>query len=487
MRTIILICLLASPIIAAEPPKPNVLYILADDLRCDLGCEGGPAKTPNLDALAQRGVRFGRAYCQQAVCNPSRSSFLTGLRPDTLHLWNNSLHFRAKNPDVVTLPGWFLKHGYTTRDVGKVFHNWHTEPKGDRPSWSSDEFLHYANHGSDAPAVKGQLPENLAIPFGRKYGDGPVCERRDVPDDAYYDGRIANEAVRVLAEVKDKPFFLAVGFWKPHAPFNAPKKYWDLYDPAKLPGFDPNVPKDGPAIALHDNREILGMNKDRIVPTKEQVAEMRHGYLANISYMDAQLGKVIEALDKSGAAANTIIVFHSDHGYHLGEHTLWAKTSNFEFDARVPLMVVPPKGVQAGKVADGPVELVDVFPTVCELAGMPAPKGLQGVSLVPTLKDAAKGLKEFAFTQHPRPAYFDRTPKGVPDAMGCSVTTGAMRYTEWRDWETGRVIAAELYDHAKDAAETVNVVEAPAQADARKRMRAALHAQFPPEVAPAKR
>jgi iduronate 2-sulfatase len=456
---------------------------VADDLRTDLGCYGGPAKTPTLDALARRGVRFNAAYCQQALCNPSRSSFLTGKRPDDLHLWNNGTHFREKNPDVITLPQWFKQHGYVTRDVGKIFHNWHTKEKGDRRSWSADEFLHYANHGDDVPKVTGELPPNAAGEFGRTYGASPLCERRDVPDDAYYDGRVAAEAVRVLAEVKDKSFFLAVGFWKPHAPFNAPKKYWDLYDRVAQPPLDPARPAGAPDLAFHDSREIRGIPPKQVTFTAEQAAEIRHGYLANISYLDAQLAKVLAALDEHGLAENTLIVFHGDHGYHLGEHGLWGKTSNFELDARVPLIVAPPKCDQAGKTAGGPVELLDLFPTVCELAGVKPPAGLAGVSLAPALDDVAKAVKGAAFTQHPRPAYFDRTAKGVPDAMGYSVRTSAVRYTEWRDWETGRVLAAELYDPR----ETKNRVNAPPSAEAFEAAKAALHKQFPSDTAPAKR
>jgi iduronate 2-sulfatase len=472
---------------AADPPKRNVLYVIADDLRDDLGCYGGPAKTPTIDALARRGVLFNAAYCQQALCNPSRSSFLTGKRPDDLHLWHNGMHFREKNPDVVTLPQWFKEQGYTTRDVGKIFHNWHTKEKGDRRSWSSDEFLHYANHGDDAPKVKGELPPNLAGKFGRDYGAVPMCECRDVPDEAYFDGQVASEAVRVLRELKGEPFFLAVGFWKPHAPFNAPKKYWDLYDRAKLPPFDPARPKGAPDVAFHDGRELLGIPPKQVNFTSEQVAEIRHGYLANISYLDAQLARVLATLDELKLTDNTLIVFHSDHGYHLGEHDLWAKTSNFERDARVPLLIVTPKCAQAGKTANAPVELVDLFPTMCDLTGVKSPPGLAGQSLAPVLEDVTKGSNRVAFTQHPRPAYFDRTPKGVPDVMGYSVRTGAVRYTEWRDWETGKVIGAELYDHARDPNETENRIERPPSAEDLKAAKAALHKQFPPETPPARR
>lgn len=469
---------------AAE--KRNVLFIVADDLRADLGCYGSAAKTPNLDALAARGFRFERAYCQQAVCNPSRSSFLTGKRPDTLHLWSNGTHFREKNPDVTTLPQRFKESGYETRGIGKIFHNWHTQEKGDRRSWSADEFLHYANHGDDKPDVKDELPPNLALDIGRDYGSVPMCERRDVPDDAYYDGRVSAEAVKVLGAVKDKPFFLAVGFWKPHAPFNAPKKYWDLYDPTNLPPFDPARPKDAPDVAFHDNREIFGIPPKQIKPTAAQVAEMRHGYFANISYMDAQVGKVLKAIDDHKLTDSTVIVFVSDHGYHIGEHGLWAKTSCFEFDARVPLIVAAPQTKAAGKATPALAELVDLFPTLTELCGLKAPAGLDGVSLVPVLADPAKTLKSAAFTQHPRPAYFDRTERGVPDAMGYSVRTAAGRYTEWRDWTTGKLRVAEYYDHTRDPNELTNQLDQAQDSEGLKAARQALHTQFPPDIPPSK-
>ncbi|MBN9518591.1 sulfatase [bacterium] len=474
----------AAPAAAQPADRPNVLFIVADDLRCELGCYGSPARTPNLDALAARGVRFERAYCQQAVCNPSRSSFLTGRRPDTLRLWSNGIHFRERNPGVVTLPQWFLRHGYETRGVGKIFHNWHTKEKGDRRSWSADEFLHYANHGDDAPRVEGQLPPNGALDIGRLYGAVPVCERRDVPDEAYYDGRVAAEAVRVLREVKDRPFFLAVGFWKPHAPFNAPKRYWDLYAPQALPAYDPARPAGAPDVALHDSREVLGAPPKNVTPTAAQAAEMRHGYLANVSYMDAQVGKVLKALADLGLTGRTVVVFLSDHGYHVGEHTLWGKTSCFEFDARVPLIVSAPQMPTAGRTCRSLVELVDLFPTVAGAAGLNPPQGLDGTSLVPLLVDATRAGKAAAFTQHPRPAYFDRTPAGVPEAMGYSARTDRGRLTEWRDWTTGRVLAAEWYDHAADPHERANRIDAARESPEVAAARRALHAQFSPDVPP---
>ncbi|MFM9090655.1 MAG: sulfatase [Verrucomicrobiota bacterium] len=482
-RLAVLLALAVSAVAAPGPARPNVLLLLADDLRPELAGYGSPALTPNLERLARRGVRFERAYCQQAVCNPSRSSFLTGLRPDTLGLWNNGTHFRELRPDVTTLPQHFRNHGYVTRNVGKVFHNWHTREKGDARSWSAPEFLHYATHGADAPQVEGPLPPNLASGGGRQYTDVPLTECRDVPDEAYYDGRVAAEAVRVLREIRDRPFFLAVGFWKPHAPFNAPKRYWDLDDRARLPPVDLRAPAGAPELALHDGREILGLpGPGRISPDAALVAEMRHGYFANISYLDAQLGKVLDALDASGVASRTVVVFAGDHGFHLGEHGLWGKTSNFELDARVPLLIALPGSGPRGVATRAFAELVDLFPTLNAACGLPAVPGLDGLSLLPVLRDPAAAVKPAAFSQHPRPAYYDREPAKVPRAMGYSVRTDAVRYTEWRDWASGSVIARELYDAFADGGETRNRAGDPALAAAEADAAARLRAQFPPRA-----
>lgn len=442
---------------AADRQPPHVLFIMADDLRPELATYGSPALTPNLDRLAKRSVRFERAYCQQALCNPSRSSLLTGMRPDTLGLWSNGTHFRDLKPDVTTLPLWFKEHGYTSRCVGKIFHNWHTAVKGDPQSWSAPEFLHYANHGDDKPEITGELPPDHAT--------APKCECRDVPDEAYFDGRVAAEAVRVLgdaAKQPDQPLFLAVGFWKPHAPFNAPKQYWDLYDRAKLPPLDPRRPSGAPEVAFHDGRELRGLPPNQLTFTPEQAAEIRHGYFANIAYMDAQIGKVLAALEKSGLAERTMVVFAGDHGYHVGEHDLWAKTSNYELDAQVPLMISTPKMQAAGQSSRALVELVDLFPTLVELCGLPKPNGLEGKSLKPILNDPeAASIKAAAFTQHPRPAYYDREPDKTPRAMGYSVRTNRVRYTEWRAWKSGDVVARELYDAVNDPAEMINLADSP--------------------------
>lgn len=463
---------------SAGPAKTNVLFIMADDFRAELSSYGSRAHTPNLERLAKRSVQFNRMYAQQAVCNPSRSSLLTGRRPDTLRVWNNSTHFRTPNPDVITLPLWFKEHGYVSRCVGKIFHNWHTAEKGDPRSWSAPEFLHYANHGDDS--ARGENPP-LSAPMRTplRYGGGPLCEMRNVPDEAYYDGRVAQEAVRVLGEVRDQPFFLAVGFWKPHAPFNAPQKYWDLYQRGDFEKFNGGRPEGAPEIAFHKSTEILGKNGDAASLPISQAAEMRHGYFANISFLDAQIGKVLDALDRSGAADRTVVVFISDHGYHVGEHSLWGKTSNFEFDARVPAFISAPGFSSAGKKTDALGELVDLFPTLTQLCGLPETEGLDGKSLVPVLRDPAVAGKPGAFSQHPRPAYFDREPSKIPQSMGVSIRTPSVRYTEWRDWKTGAVLASELYDSVNDPAETLNRVDAPEFADRQREAAALLLAQFP--------
>ena len=272
-----------------------------------------------------------------------------------------------------------------------------------------------------------------------------------------------------------------MGFWKPHAPFNAPKRYWDLYDRAKLPPLDPRRPEGAPEIAFHQSTEILGPPvKDQKKLTPEQTAEMRHGYFANISYMDAQLGKVLDALDRSGVAESTIVVFVADHGFHIGEHSLWGKTSNFELDARVPLFIATPGSQQAGMRTSSPTELIDLFPTLVDLCHLPKPAGLEGRSLAPVLRDPTAQLKPAAFTQHPRPAYYDREPSGQPTIMGYSVRTDRVRYTEWRDWKSGEVTARELYDGATDPAEMRNAIDSPALSAARAEAAALLTKQFPP-------
>jgi len=463
-RTFVLVALWFTPLVFAcadDAVRPNVLMIATDDMNDWIGCFGGHAdvKTPNIDRLAKRGLRFNKAYCQQAVCNPSRASVMTGRRIDTLQVWDLPTHFRTHFPDIVTLPQHFKNNGYFTQNIGKIFHNWIHELQGDPESWSVPAVMHFANHNADKAIVDGPLPPSSSR--------DPKCECRDVPDDAYFDGRVASLAIDSLRLRKEKsePFFLAVGFWKPHSPFNAPKRYWDLYVREKISLPEPaEWPQDAPRIAWHDSREILGSGPSQRKLTDDAIREIRHGYLANISYMDSQLGRVIDELDRLGLADNTVIVFWSDHGYHLGEHTLFAKTSNFELDARVPVIIATPKMKTAGQTTESLAELMDLYLTLADVCKLPQPVGIEGVSLAPILTEPTATVREVALTQHARPPYFDREPSKSPTHMGYSIRSETHRYTEWRDWKTGEATARELYDHRIDTDETRNLANEPDEA-----------------------
>lgn len=454
----------ASPQASAE--RLNVLFIAVDDMRAELDCYGDTfAKSPNIDRLAQRGTLFTRAYCQQSVCNPSRASLLTGLRPDTLRVWDLPTHFRKNHPDVVTLPQLFKQNGYFTQNIGKMFHNWRQDDfKGDPVSWSVPAKLHYASHYTDNPLIDGDLPPNLATL--------QKTECRDVPDEAYFDGRVAAETIKAMRQIKSKPFFLAVGFWKPHLPFNAPQKYWDLYDRSQvsLPS-NPKPPTGVPPIALQDYQIDPKQNL-----TDDDVRELRHGYYAATTYLDAQIGRVLAELDRLGLREKTIVVFWSDHGLHLGEHGLWSKTTNFELDARVPLIIATPQH-KGGQRAAGLVELLDLYPTLADLCGLTAPDDLEGVSLRPMLEDPSATVKTVALTQNPRPPY----PRGKdPEVMGYSIRTDRYRYTQWRRFDNGQVIARELYDHATDPRETVNLANSSQHEAMLKRLATQLSAEIDP-------
>ncbi len=454
-----LTALLIGPVQVTAAERLNVLFIAADDLRNDLTVYGHPlVRTPHLDRLAKRGVTFNRAYCQQALCNPSRTSLMTGRRPDTLAIWDLPTHFREVDPDIVTLPQLFKQHGYFTQNIGKIYHNWRQETQGDPQSWSVPAVLHFNTHYADRPQVEGKLPRNFAV-FPRTENRWKT-EILDVPDEAYFDGRVSRLAVEALQQraQSNQPFFLAVGFWKPHLPFNPPKKYWDLYDPADFsPAENDQPPENCPDIALHNGRELLGTGSGRLDLKREWNIELLRGYLAGISFLDAQIGKLLDELDRQNLTDNTVIVFWSDHGFHLGEHSLWCKTSNFELDARVPLIITPPNCESAGQKTDSFAELLDLYPTLSDLCELPSPTGTEGTSLVPVLRNPKASVKSAAWTQHPRPAYY----KGKPDTMGVSVRTDRYRYTEWRETASGKVVASELYDHKTDPGENHNVVTTP--------------------------
>ena len=465
--------------------SPNVLFIVADDLNCAIGPYGdGVAVTPSLDRLAERGVVFLNAYCQQAVCNPSRSSFLTGLRPDHVGVDDLRKSFRETAPNgdsLVTLPEFFKRHGYFTQNIGKMFHN--TGDTQDRRSWSIDEIFFHGTHAADTVYANK--------PFRTVKMKAPVTEALDVPDTAYRDGQIADfAATAIRKDAGSQPFFLAVGFWRPHLPFVAPKHYWDLYDPQSIPGPMPaTAPTDAAPIALHDSREIRGYGskpRDRVF-SAEEIRHFRHGYYASISFLDAQVGKLLKALDGSPNADNTVIVFTSDHGFHIGEHALWGKTTNFELDARVPLIVADPRRPKGhGQTTCQIVELVDLYPTLVDVAGLPlaAERSLDGTSLKRSLDEPGHQVFDTALTQHQHPFYGSRDNW---KAWGCSIRTPRWRYTEWRSIDSGSLVASELYDHESDSAETRNVVADAAHADVVSKLAERLADGFPNKLTPGHR
>jgi iduronate 2-sulfatase len=399
---------------------------------------------------------------------------MTGRRPDTLKVWDLNTHFRKNIPDVVTLPQHFKSHGYHTEAIGKIYHD---PPKfRDAPSWSVPAVL------DDTSAVRGKYAgqDNLRIyqPDGKPGQEkASATEAADVPDNAYIDGRVADVAIERLRDLvtRPQPFFLAVGIRRPHLPFTAPKRYWDLYDPAKLKIVpQPQPPRGAPALALHDSQELRGYigMPAKGAWTPEQVTTLRHGYYAATSFADAQIGRVLSALREHGLDKNTLVVVWSDHGYHLGEHGLWSKTTNYEVDTRVPLILAYPNQPHRGAPVSSPVELLDVYPTLVDLAGLPAPAGLEGRSLRPRIESFERTGPGAAFSQFPRPwPYRDQ-----PDVMGYAVRTATHRYVEWRRFATAEVVARELYAyHGDEPFESENLADAPAEAG---RMRE-LAAQLP--------
>ena len=459
---------------AAETKRPNVLFIAVDDLRPEVNASGSNViKTPNLDRIAARGTTFDRAYCQQAVCSPSRSSLMTGRRPDATRVWDLETHFRTALQDAVTVAQYFKNHGYHSMSMGKIFHGGFDDPQ----SWSvPSQYPKSPQYASEA-ALKMQNDPANTDKKGR--ARGPAVEDADVPDDTYADGKIARLAVKTLGELKQstKPFFLAVGMLKPHLPFVAPKKYWDLYDPAKIyvPAFQ-KLPAGAPGFVGHTNGELKSYAD---IPNNGAIDDalarrLRHGYYAAISYMDAQVGLVLDALEKEGLADNTVIVLWGDHGWQLGEHGLWHKHTNFEVSARSPLIISAPGQKAVGRKSLSLAEFIDIYPTLADLCGLPKPKDVEGVSLKPVLDDAAASVRPVAISQYPR-------SDGGKSLMGYSIRDDRWRLTLWRDRKDNSIHATELYDEVGDPHETVNVATKPELAEVIARLTKFL----PPPIAPA--
>jgi len=455
----LLVGLFASPAPAAD--RPNVLFIAVDDLRPELGCyDKRHIKSPNIDRLAQSGVLFRRAYCQQAVCGASRTSLLTGMRPDSTRVWGNSVHFRNTVPNIVALPEHFKNHGYHVVGMGKIYHGSLNDPQSWSVPWQSFPGMVWLRPENQAQMARSRAEAEKRGLKGKALGRaarGPATEAADVADDAYPEGQVADMAIETLRKVKNRPFFLAVGFVRPHLPFNCPKRYWDLYDhdEIRLPEND-SAPEAAPPYALTTWGELRSYHG---IPAQgpvsdEQARRLIHGYYACVSYTDAQVGRVVDELDRLNLRERTIIILWGDHGWKLGEYGAWCKHTNFELDTHVPMILCAPGARGRGRSCDALVEFVDIYPTLCELAGLPPPGHLEGTSFAPLVKDPRQPWKSAAFSQYPR--------GGV---MGYSMRTDRYRLTLWVDREDpDKVEAVELYDHERDPGENVNVAGDPANA-----------------------
>lgn len=514
------LCLIAlSSVASVVGAPPNILFIAIDDLRPELGCYGSPiARTPHMDALAADGLLFNRAYCQQAICSPSRASLMTGARPDTIGVVENTAYFRTLNPDIITLPQHFIANGYEAVFCGKIYHARMTDAEHSwsrKPAWNRVGFKRPQTPGGYAlPENQKRWKEN-GEKMRARYGaaasggliHGPAYESAEVPDHGYVDGFNTQLAIATLKDHlarntsgkgPGKPLFLALGFTKPHLDFNAPKPYWDLYDPEKIElAEQTESPQDGAAMGVHASFELRtrhGIPKSG--PIGPDLARtLIHAYLACVSYVDAQVGRMLSALDEAGIRDNTVIVVWGDHGWHLGDMGIWGKATNYEIAARVPLMIWTPGMPQAtrGKKTDALVELVDLYPTLCDLAGLPQPDHLEGFSFVPLLQDPGRAWKRAAFSQYPNPAlrewaanplspgmretFFGPLIQAVEariiaqqgdrwnraqfenDLMGYTMRTDRYRLVAWKDVRQPRAepVFVELYDHVSDPGETRNI------------------------------
>lgn len=429
----------------AAAPKYNVLFISTDDLNNDLGCYGAPVKTPHLDKLAGAGTRFDLAYCQFPLCSPSRVSLMTGLRPDKTRVWDLKTDFRDHLPDVVTLPQAYRKAGGVAARVGKIFHygvpgQIGTAGLDDPKSWD-----HTVN-----PRGRDKDEEKLLTNLLPKRGLGSTLAWMEAEgtDEEQTDGIGATEAIKLLEQYKDKRFFLGMGFYRPHCPYVAPKKYFDLYPPEQitLAKVAPDDLADVPPVAPWTKPANWGLAGD-------DLRKAKRAYYASISFMDAQVGRVLDALDRLGLRQSTIVVFWSDNGYLLGQHGQWMKQSLFEESARVPLIISLPGATGAGKPCGRTVELLDIYPTLAEACGFDAPRDLAGKSLVPLLNDPAAAWDKAAYTQTTRMVE-------KKQIAGRSVRTERYRYIEWDEGRQG----AELYDHQGDPGEITNLARSAAHA-----------------------
>ena len=511
----------AENVFSQAKPRPNILFIAIDDLKPLMGCYGNTiVKTPNIDRLAKRGTVFLQNYCQQAVCGPTRASLMTGMRPDYTKVWDLKTRMRDVNPDIISLPQYLQSQGYSTQGIGKVYDPRCVDNEIDKPSWSvpyhKTNKKYYPKELGEPALTRYQNPatKSLAAQYakeaaaqGLKGSEAndyvttkvrPTTECEEVPDHAYNDGANTLQAKDILIQLSKQsgPFFLAVGLAKPHLPFVAPKKYWDLYKRDQLPVAEfQNKPADAVNIAFHNAGEIraytdipalLSTVSDKgfgITLPEDKQRELIHGYYASISYTDANVGVLLNTLDSLGITDNTIIVLWGDHGWHLGDHNLWCKHSNFEQATRAPLIIAAP-GL-AKKPTKSPSEFIDIFPTLCDLSGIPVPAHLQGKSLVPLMKNPDASVKTFSVSQYPRSsetAENERLGYAGTNVMGYSIRTNRYRYTIWMKngyrstdpFSASLLVGSELYDYQKDPLEKVNYIGSTSY----KKIKATLHQQM---------
>lgn len=484
-----------TPVATSTPARrPNVLLIVSDDLGTMLGSYGdATARSPNIDRLAGRAVQFDRAFVNQAVCSPSRNAVLLGMRPDTLGIYDLVTDFRRSRPDAVTLPQWFRQHGWRTECIGKIFHP--TPGSHDDPaSWSVP--CQYPNRtrtdhqagAAPGAARKGATPRSKDTASRTKGANAPgkpaAFGAPDVPDDMQPDGAKASLAIDRLRAAKahpDEPFFLALGFSRPHLPFVAPKKYWDLHDRsgiglASVRTPPAGAPKYAPQFGGELRHGFRGIPATGPLDDDLQRSLVR-GYRASVSYMDAQVGRVLDELDRLGLAQDTIVILWGDNGFHLGDHGMWCKHTNYEQAVHVPLIVAAP-GTRTGVRSGSLVENVDLFPTLCRLAGLPVPPGLDGRSFVATLHDPEAPTKDHVLHVYPR----DVPGKGR--RMGRAVRTERYRLVEWKAiGAPAKEAEIELYDYETDPLERENLAAARPRVVAKLRAMLARHPEAKPSVA----
>lgn len=449
---LVVVQLVSAVSLAAEPP--NVLFLICDDLNCDIGAYGHPqVKTPNIDTLAGRGVLFQNAHCQYPLCGPSRASFMTGMYPDQTLVHRNAIYIREHIPNVMTIPQTFRLEDYFAVRIGKVFHYnvpRHIGTAGHDDPYSWNYTINPRGRDKDEEdKIFSLVPNTFGGTLSWYAAEGDDTEQTD--------GIAATEAVQLLEKYSKsgRRFFMTVGLYRPHTPYVAPKKYFDLYplDEIRVP----EVPAEYLSTIPKPAAASIRRKKDQIDLRDDLARQAIQAYYASISFADAQLGRVLTTLQDTGLAENTIVVFTSDHGYHMGEHGHWQKTTLFENATRVPLVISGPGVIAKGKSTEGLAELVDVYPTMTELAGLTTPKSVSGKSLVPILKDHSTTVRSSAFTQY---------------SNGYSIRTSRYRYTEWG--EKGE-LGAELYDHESDPEELINLIGSAEVADVQSELQIQLH------------